>query len=564
MPAFETPGVAAFAGHASPSPEAAWPPRARALAGLRVASRLLKRGPMRILPVFLALAACSTAAEVELTLVKGDGADGKSDASAIAVMVDLELEGELLVQSSWNAEQNVRDQLLYTVGALNGRNAVGRLERLHLEVTDIEAAGDMRRIVYRARLPVVWGRPGDVPEEIVLRLPRDDAREQFFARYGRTCNDGQPGDAGSLWYHYRPDAPGCRLADSDVTAVRGRVLPSEVQTTGRFPEVDRIWQDRALNVVAVFGKFEDGATANDPGIRAYADFVGAATAELARHGTVTTTLATADELELSATTPDGRTLKVNAILTDDFADAVADWDFARRWRDLSGPADLILYNGHAGFGANVRTLAESGGWVPGQYAIVFINGCDTIAYLDDALFSAHAAANPGDPDGRQHVDVVVNAMPAFFDGMAASSMALVSALAGEPLTYEEIFRRIDPRQVVMVTGEEDNLYTPGGEGPPEAWRRLDVRATLASGAERRFETPILAPGRYRFTLSGDGDADLFAAIGRAPTTRVFDCRPSVAGSGEVCLMELGRPARIHLMVRGDAARSRVRLVGYGE
>jgi hypothetical protein len=39
--------------------------------------------------------------------------------------------------------------------------------------------------------------------------------------------------------------------------------------------------------------------------------------------------------------------------------------------------------------------------------------------------------------------------------------AFISALGGAPKTYAEIFAGIDPRQIVVVTGEEDNEFQPG-------------------------------------------------------------------------------------------------------
>jgi hypothetical protein len=56
--------------------------------------------------------------------------DGKDDSSAVALFVDFEFDGELVTDASWNREQTIEDQLLYTIGQLNGDNSVGRLDRL--------------------------------------------------------------------------------------------------------------------------------------------------------------------------------------------------------------------------------------------------------------------------------------------------------------------------------------------------------------------------------------------------------------------------------------------------
>ena len=84
-----------------------------------------------------------------------------------------------------------------------------------------------------------------------------------------------------------------------------------------------------------------------------------------------------------------------------------------RYEGLTPTADYIVYNGHSGLGQNVRDLARRGAWNTGQYAIVFMNGCDTYAYIDSALAEAHADVNPDDPDGTKYLDIVANAMPSY-------------------------------------------------------------------------------------------------------------------------------------------------------
>jgi hypothetical protein len=212
-----------------------------------------------------------------------------------------------------------------------------------------------------------------------------------------------------------------------------------------------------------------------------------------------------------------------------------------------------VYNGHAGLGANIRALATKGGWQTGQYAIVFMNGCDTYAYVDRALWDAHAAVNSDDPEGTLYLDIVANAMPSYFRSMPRASMALVRGLLSydEPRTYEQIFADLDSSQVVLVSGEQDNTYTPGGGGDPTpTWGGLDESGSLARDASVRFETPTLAAGTYVFTMEGQGDADLYVRIGSAPETSAYDCRPYRSDANETCEVELPGDAAIHVMVRG--------------
>jgi hypothetical protein len=61
------------------------------------------------------------------------------------------------------------------------------------------------------------------------------------------------------------------------------------------------------------------------------------------------------------------------------------------------------------------------------------------------------------------MEFVTNAMPSFFSSMPAASTAIITSLLNfkSPKTYEEMFKGIDRAEVVLVTGEEDNVFQPG-------------------------------------------------------------------------------------------------------
>ena len=162
------------------------------------------------------------------------------------------------------------------------------------------------------------------------------------------------------------------------------------------------------------------------------------------------------------------------------------------------------------------------------------------------------------------MDVINNAMPSYFSNMPESTLAIFDALANhaEPATYEGIFKKISSSQVILVSGEEDNVFVPGGGGgQPEEWAGMNEANTVAKNAETRFETPTLAAGRYVFEMTGTADADLYVRRGSAPTKSLYDCRPYKAGSKESCSVEITTPAPVHVMVRGWAASSNFTLVG---
>ncbi|MBM4394332.1 MAG: PPC domain-containing protein [Deltaproteobacteria bacterium] len=549
-------------------------------------SRLVPNAPVLLLALALSGAvACDPAATSSQAglgpgdYVKGEG--GKADASVIATVLDFEFDGVLVTDFAWDAKRVIQDQLLYTIGHLNGDKSVGRLDRVDLSnvVTATDPDG-RKRVTYHARMPVAWGSKTNLPAKYAFTLPLDvsyEGQRKFTEKYKDACVDwgAHDVDSGSMWYYYRPARGGCALADADVVRVEAAVAVSAVNTTGKYPEYHKVWEDQTLRVVAVFGKYEDGATSpGDAGIAAYDEFVAATRARLAQLQLRTTPETVPQDpgvqvpdVEFHATLADGRTVIVNALLVDNVAGATA--AFYDRYEALSTRADLIAYNGHAGLGQNVRALAKRGVWTAGQYVIVFMNGCDTFAYVDGSLAETRAAVNPDDPEGSRYLDFVVNAMPAYFASDSEATLAIVDGLLAyaTPRTYEVIFKGIDPHQVVLVTGEQDNVYHPGyGEdGTPtdgtEAWTGLLDEGTVAADEERRFETPALAAGAYVFEISGQGDADLYVRVGSAPTETLYDCRPYRTGSDETCEVDLTTPAVVHVMVRGWADSSTYVLLG---
>jgi len=531
------------------------------------------------LPLALALLAPVGCTDDMADLYDGEqekSEDGKADSSLLATFIDVEYEATFTTDYSYNTNQSVQDHALMTVGQLNHFNSVGRVDKLVIISATKRTVGGKVEITYRAKLPVAWGKRDNVPATVDLTLPNDfsSAGQMAFAeKYGHDCVDwgAHDVDAGSMFYYFRPLRSGCEIAATDASVVSGAVSPSPVQTTGKFPEYHKIWEDNVFNVVAIFGKYEDGATtSSDAGISAYNQFVGAMKTELKTRNlttipaTVSNTpgVATPD-VEFNATLPDGKQIHVVAMLTDNVTQGLSNPTFRARYETLSTRADFIVYNGHAGLGTNVRALAQRGKWVAGQYVVVFMNGCDTFAYIDDALFTAHKAVNPDDTTGYKYVDIANNAMPSFFASMSGATMAMFRGLAAhdDPKTYEQIFRSVDSSQVVLVVGEQDNTYTPGGGGTPTAWPGLTDSGTVKKGDIKKYETPTLAAGTYQFDMTGTADADLYVRQGRAPTATSFDCRPYKTGSNESCKVTLAAPTKIHVQVRGYATTSNFQLTG---
>ena len=97
-------------------------------------------------------------------------------------------------------------------------------------------------------------------------------------------------------------------------------------------------------------------------------------------------------------------------------------------------------------------------------------------------------------------------------------MALVRALLHPeaPQTYTQILHQIDPAHVVVVTGEEDNLFRPGMSVAPR-WNALAEEGFVGKSESVQY-TVDLAAETYVFATTPDpsmpgGDADLRVRAG---------------------------------------------------
>ena len=80
-------------------------------------------------------------------------------------------------------------------------------------------------------------------------------------------------DQGSIWYYYRPEHYSCELDEVDIIKTEATVSMSPVMTTGKFPEYHKVWEDRALESVVVFGiADEDVAVENDAGFSGFKEY----------------------------------------------------------------------------------------------------------------------------------------------------------------------------------------------------------------------------------------------------------------------------------------------------
>lgn len=227
--------------------------------------------------------------------------------------------------------------------------------------------GAKKHVAYRVSLPVAWPRDSSAPATYALAFPRDvTALDAFDRKYDGHCGSSEHGD-GTFWHDWNPRASDCTTGD-DVVSALATVTP-HADGKLRYPEYDRIWSDGRLDVTAIFGIIDRPDLAEDWGYTEAAEFLTNAASLLhdvkVSHNRLTPSFL-GDVTVTGTATIHGRerAVTIDALVVDTLADAGADFD--ARYDALSERADLVLYNGHAGLGANTSSLSKRGRVAPSR------------------------------------------------------------------------------------------------------------------------------------------------------------------------------------------------------
>ena len=437
-----------------------------------------------------------------------------------AVLVDSAIDGSLIADTDDPVALRslVAAQLEYAVGPLNVTRANALFEGLVFESVAATPSADGFVVSYRVKLPLAWAGTA-MPATRTFTLPArvsEQAQVDFATKYGPTCADDEsggigPNDARRFFLFYRPEQPSCVLDAGDVVTVTASLAQAKSEAHDTYPEYDRLWDDGVLEVVAIFSQDDESGD----GLAAYQAFQ-----------------------QRVATYPSSRNVVFHSrLVSARLADESSDFD---EWFDLVTPsADLIVYNGHAGVGENVRTLATKGTFRPGKYVIWAMNACDTVAYVDRTLADRRAVLNPDDPLGTKYMDRITNVMPGTFGTGASFTMALVDAAVDGTRSYHAILRGLDPAQVAVVTGDEDNVFIPK---PADPAKPSTPTVTTTGG------TPAAAPPKEDPSAPSRGDITHGCSAGGLPS-----------GDGSwlvltlvAAALSIGRRRRPHVLLRSDA------------
>ncbi len=117
--------------------------------------------------------------------------------------------------------------------------------------------------------------------------------------------------------------------------------------------------------------------------------------------------------------------------------------------------------------------------------------------------------------------------------------------------------------VTLAAGDDIHVLVSGWDNGSEygllaTWEGFDASGTVASGDKDLYSTPLLPAGTYRFTMTGDNDADLYVSTGFGPFVEV-ECYPYELGSNETCELHLDDTQAFNIAVNGYAPSSAYQL-----
>ncbi len=410
---------------------------------------------------------------VGVLLVAGCGGSGgpsgaDDDITSISgSTLEFAFSAEVVARADETPRKAIATQLRYTQGILttealaNAQAGMPTLANVRETV-----AGDKKRITYDAKLAIVWPTSSRPSSDYKFYLPRDTTElDRFNATYDGKCGRNEYGQD-TFWHDFNPKAPGCKLEDADVVVAPASIRPHPQTTQNQYPEYDKIWEDDSLDVVAVFGLIA-GDTPEDEGARTRERLLEdvARSVQNVERSEAPPSPGILKESTLKGTVEVGgrpRRVSLTAFLVSEVSSAGP--VFEERYARASTPADIVIYEGHSGLGKNVNTLARATVATPGKYQLVYLYGCQTLAYLEPTMHERRIALNgaTSDPEGTKYLDIIATALPAYGDDGASSIGLYETMLASStaPKTFREILGTIKTWHLATVFGEHDNTFRP--------------------------------------------------------------------------------------------------------
>jgi hypothetical protein len=374
-------------------------------------------------------------------------------------------------------------------------------ETYDVKFTKIEdGSEDGRKLVtYEFRGKTVFDKKifgSDRRAAIPIKLPlaADKIYRQSSSGSRNPCTDEHYNSEDDFWYFWDPDQTGCGLKGDTRNVIRteGRLQRLDKLTRPTYPEYDRLFGEngngKTLDVRIFFGYNDDERILTRPNkrddafqamrlveadlrrrkfqqVEEIAGFRETATGRMTDGGSILRSFV--KTMRYPKATPDSVEVRIQMLLSDTSIGADSrrekpDFTFHHYLIPAFKEADVLLYDGHSGLGANLDLKSlERFRFDREKYQIFFFNGCSTYPYYNGSFFEAKG--------GRElnNLEVVTTGLPTLSNVSAPNMLAVLNQLLDPKLyTYQTIMRKLEKSNkrsgtfLSAVNGDEDNRFRP--------------------------------------------------------------------------------------------------------
>lgn len=384
--------------------------------------------------------------------------------------------------------------------AVGSKGTIGETNDVKFTKLDEGSAPGRKLLTYEFRGKAVFDKSifgSDRRATIPVRIPLapDLIYKQTLNAQGHNpCTDEHYNTEDDFWYFWDADQRGCPLrGDKEkVLRLQGRLDRIDKTVRPTYPEYDRLLGDnrngRKLDIAVFFGFIDDvrpGAAKPNRRDDAYKAFQmvrddlkeqGYDVVETRDAFRETQTRQRRDGPNVlhryqktwdppGADTPPVE-VRVQLLLADSDINADSrrerpDYTFHNYLIPAFRDADIIIYDGHSGLGANLKLKnLPNFRFRKDKYQIFFFNGCSTYPYYNGSFFEAKQG-------GARNLEVITTGLPTLSSTSAPNVLAVLKRfLDGRFVTYQTIMRELEDSNsaegtyLSAVNGDEDNRWAP--------------------------------------------------------------------------------------------------------
>lgn len=379
-----------------------------------------------------------------------------------------------------------------------GRGVIGETYELKFVSVEDGSAAGRKKLGYEFTGKVVFDKSrfgSDRKARVPIKLPL--APDLVYAESSRDgvnpCTDEHYNSEDDFWYFWDPDQRGCPLAGDSERVFRTTGTAERIDKLKKptYPEYDRLLGDNGngpvTDIRVFFGYIDEDKpqfkpNRRDDAFRAMREME----ADLKKNGFRMTEEEVGFRETETGRIKDGSAIyrvwereqkfkivregpvkvRVAVLLADtsigaDSRPSKPDFTFHHYLIPALKDADVVLYDGHSGLGANldIKGIDPRFRFDKDKYQIMFFNGCSTYPYFNGMYIEKKG--------GTKSLEVITTGLPTLSNTSAPNMLAVMNALVdGKFRTYQTIMRALEKSNkkegtyLSAVSGDEDNRWRP--------------------------------------------------------------------------------------------------------